>query len=187
MVFVQVGVEHIMAGPGNSRHHPVRSDCDDSRCVAQGEGRGTELPLRIAEHRLYDRPHTGPVLRTTGLYRFSGINAVDDDIGARFDLLPLEEVFFLLVAREIDDSVILLFEGLCDGEEDRVPESSPRRRTVPFSVISVGVPVGPINTTRWPARGARTCGSWRRPPGRPGRPSFFPVHPCPGESIRPPS
>jgi hypothetical protein len=57
-------------------------------------GHRTETPLPVAEHRLDDCPHAGPVLRTPGFNRFSGINAVDDDIGVRFDLPPLEEVLF---------------------------------------------------------------------------------------------
>ena len=80
------------------------------------------------------------------------IRRPDDLVGRILDLFAFEQIVAVLVTGKINDLVVLCSRR-ARAIENRtaLPSPPPASRTVSFSGISVGVPVGPITSTSSPS------------------------------------
>ncbi len=121
MIGREVGGQDRVPRVLDGAHHAVAADGDQAGGVAQVDLR---RGLGVGQHRLHDVADECPILWPPRLDTLAGVDGPDDLIGARLDLVALEDVGLLLVAGEVDDLAAVFLEGAGDGEEHGVAEAS---------------------------------------------------------------
>ncbi len=127
---LQIWFERSVPCLANAVHHTVRADGDDSVNVFEIDGLRSQFALGVGDHRLdYVAAEMG-VLRPLRLDLGAPIGRPDDLVGRILDLLAFEEVGAVLVAREIDDFVVLFAKSPCDREKYGIAEAAAGKQDV---------------------------------------------------------
>src|SRR3954463_9218552 len=79
----------------DGRHHAIAADGDDARAVGDRHLHLAQLALRERAHRLDDIAAEGAVLWAARLWHRPAVDAPDDLVGSRFDIVDLVYVLAL--------------------------------------------------------------------------------------------
>src|SRR5688572_635847 len=103
-----------MASFADAVHHPVGADSYDAIDVVERESCLAKYAFRVRRHRLHYVAAKMRILRAHRSDLLTRIGRPDHLVGRLLDFLAFEQVLALLIPGEVNDVVVLRFQGTGD-------------------------------------------------------------------------